>query len=46
MINSISADTVELRILVFVGSVYMEPDLTNQLFRALSRFAAEQIKLM
>lgn len=47
LINSISADTVELRVLIWISSVYAEPGFKNQFFRSLiSRFNAEQIKLM
>lgn len=47
LINSISGDTVELRILIWISSVYAEPAFKNQFFRSLiSRFNAEQIKLM
>lgn len=47
LINSISADTIELSILIWISSVYAEPKFKNQLFRSLiSRFNAEQIKLM
>jgi small-conductance mechanosensitive channel len=47
LINSISADTVELRILIWISSIFAEPAFKNQLFRTLiSRFNTEQIKLM
>ena len=47
LINSITADTIELRILIWISSVYVESAFKNQLFRSLiSRFNAEQIKLM
>jgi len=47
LINSISADTVELRILIWISSIFAEPAFKNQLFRTLiTRFNTEQIKLM
>lgn len=47
LVNSITADTIELRILIWISSVFVEADFKNQLFRSLiSRFSAEQIKLM
>lgn len=46
LINSISADAAELRILIWISSVYDEPAFKNQLFRSLiSRFNAEKIVL-
>jgi len=47
LINSIGGDAVELRVLIWISSVYVEPGFKNQFFRSLiSRFNAEQIKLM
>lgn len=46
LINSISGDAAELRILIWISSVYDEPAFKNQLFRSLiSRFNAQQIVL-
>jgi small-conductance mechanosensitive channel len=46
LINSISGDAAELRILIWISSVYDEPAFKNQLFRSLiSRFNAEKIVL-
>lgn len=47
LINSISSDTIELRVLIWISSVYAEPAFKNQFFRSLiARFNTEQIKLM
>ena len=47
LVNNITADTVELRILIWISSVFEEPGFKNQLFRALIvRFPQEGIKLM
>ena len=46
LVNSIGADTVELRVLIWISSVYDEPAFKNNLFRSLiSRFGAEKIIL-
>lgn len=47
LVNSITADTAELRILIWISSVFEEAGFKNQLFRALMvRFPQEGIKLM
>ena len=47
LINAIGADTAELRILIWITSIYAEPLFKNSLFRRLiSRFNEAQIKLM
>ncbi|MEO3407593.1 mechanosensitive ion channel domain-containing protein [Mucilaginibacter sp. CAU 1740] len=47
LVNSITADTAELRILIWISSVFEEAGFKNQLFRALMvRFPKEGIKLM
>jgi potassium efflux system protein len=46
-INSVVADAVELKVLAWITSVYIEPDFKSQLYsRLIGRFAKEQIKLM
>ncbi|MBV8389927.1 MAG: mechanosensitive ion channel [Mucilaginibacter sp.] len=46
-INSISADAVELRILIWVESIYVEADFKSQLFsKLISEFNKAQIKLV
>jgi small-conductance mechanosensitive channel len=46
LINSIGGDSVELRILIWIKSVYDEPAFKNVLFRALlGRFSKEKIVL-
>jgi len=47
LINSIAADAVELRILMWVSSIYAEPSFRSKLFSALiARFNEAQIKIM
>jgi potassium efflux system protein len=47
LINAIGADIAELRILIWITSIYAEPQFKNSLFRKLViRFNEAQIKLM
>jgi potassium efflux system protein len=47
LINSIGADTIELRILIWISSIYAEPVFKSSLFsKLIVRFNAAQIKLM
>jgi len=47
MINSIAADAVELKVMLWISSVYAERAFKSQLYNGLiSRFAEAQIKIM
>jgi len=47
LINSIGADAIELRILIWISSIYTEPVFKSSLFsKLITRFNAAQIKLM
>jgi len=47
MINSIAANAVELKVMLWISSVYAEPAFKSQLYNGLiSRFAEAQIKIM
>jgi small-conductance mechanosensitive channel len=46
-INSISADAVELRLLVWIESIYVEPDFKSQFFgQLIEKFNKAEIKLV
>jgi potassium efflux system protein len=47
LINSIGGDAVELRILIWISSIYAEPTFKSNLFgKLIGRFNAAQIKIM
>ena len=47
LINAIAADAIELRILVWIASIYAEPAFKNSLFsKLIGRFNSAQIKIM
>jgi small-conductance mechanosensitive channel len=47
LINSLAADAIELRILVWINSVYVEPAFKSKLFNQfITRFNQAQIKIM
>ncbi|TWR31117.1 mechanosensitive ion channel [Mucilaginibacter pallidiroseus] len=47
LINSVAADAVELKITVWIESIYIEPAFKSMIFNQLiSRFTQEQIKIM
>lgn len=47
LINSIAADAVELKVLIWITSVYIEPEFKSKFYsRLIARFSEVQIKLM
>jgi potassium efflux system protein len=47
LINSVAADTIELKVLSWITSIYIEPGFRSQLYsRLIERFGQSQIKLM